>query len=158
MTGFIEEGPADGAIGVQIDGRDYRWENVTLNDPGDRAWAHPGVAVSPGDTIYVADASGSQVVSISHSGTRGTMSLPVTECHGLAVTADGGLWVADNGHKLVPQGAGYADVVNAGQVILVDPNGSLVQRLGAPGRWSPCGVALHDFGRGSEGRLWVADG
>lgn len=129
-----------------------------VNDPRNGAWAHPGVAVSPGDTIYVADASGSRVVSISPSGIRASISMPVTECHGLAVTAGGGIWVADNGHKLVPEGAGYADVVNAGQVILVDPTGRFIRRLNPPTPWSPCGVALHDFGHGSDGRLWVADG
>lgn len=158
MARFTEVGLVDDSVDVQIGGVDYLWETLEVNDPRDRAWAHPGVAVSPGDAVYVGDASGSRVVSISPSGIRTATSLPVTECHGLAVTAGGGIWVADNGHKLVPEGAGYVDVVNAGQVILVDPTRGLIQRLNPPTPWSPCGVALHDFGHGSDGRIWVADG
>lgn len=145
---------------IAVGDRVYDWIDVPVDDESETAWAHTGVAAGPDGSVYCADASGHGLLAFAPDGTVRRTDLPVTECHGLAPHTAGGVWVADHGHKFVPEGKGYGDELTPGAVGLYTPEGKPALTLDAPQgqQWRPSGVALHDFGRGSEGRLWVADG
>ncbi|TQK17658.1 hypothetical protein FBY40_0135 [Microbacterium sp. SLBN-154] len=138
----------------------YEWTDVALDPPDSVHWAHPGLAVDSRGAVYVPDAAGDRIVRFDPDGGSSAIRVGVTDTHGLAVTRDGDLWIADHGHKFVPAGDGYEGRLNGGGVTRFGSDGRVLQQLTAPHgkQWLPSSVALHDFGRGSDGSVWVADG
>jgi outer membrane protein assembly factor BamB len=132
---------------------------VALPENTANAWAHPGATCTIDGALIVAATGGQHIHRLEGSQVVGTIRVPTTECHGLAATADGGLWIADPGTKGHLHDGVVASTNAAGQVVLVDSSGRIRQRVAPPTtEWMPTGVALHDFGRASDGRLFVADG
>lgn len=132
---------------------------VALPENAASAWAHPGATCGIDGALVVAATDGRHIHRLEGSQVVGTISVPTTECHGLAATADGGLWIADPGNKGHLHEGVVTSTNAAGQVVLVDPAGRILQRIAPPtADWMPTGVALHDFGRASDGRVFVADG
>jgi sugar lactone lactonase YvrE len=147
---------------LTIAGREFEWIDVHLGPSGVTAdWAHPGVAVDIDGAVLIPDARGTTLYRRSPDGSVHSVLLAVTDCHALAPSASGDMWVADHGHKFVPAPDGsYTGELHHGRVVLFSPEGEARIELLAPDdrEWRPSGVALHDYGRASDGRLWVADG
>jgi hypothetical protein len=147
---------------LRIAGREYEWIDVVIDTVGGSAeWAHPGMAVGSDDSVYVPDARGTVIRRRQPDGHYSAVGVEVTDTHGLAITACDDMWIADHGHKFVAIGDGsYDGVLRDGAVIRSSSQGEILDRLEAPaGRpWRPSGVALHKYGLGSSGRIWVADG
>lgn len=145
---------------VTIAGDDFSWHELPLGAPNEASWAHPGAAAGPDGTLHIAGASGNEIIAIGTDGTTSRVRLSTTEVHGLAVDYRQSLWVVDNGHKPVSNGLTYGGEKVPGRVLRVGFDGVEQQALSAPGQlpWHPCGIAVHDHGRGSDGQVWVADG
>lgn len=132
---------------------------VALPENTASAWAHPGAACTIDGALVVAATDGQHIHRLEGSQVVGTISVPTTECHGLAATVDGDLWIADPGNKGHLHDGVVTSTTAAGQVVRVDPVGRIQGRLAPPtADWMPTGVAVQDFGRASDGRLFVADG
>jgi DNA-binding beta-propeller fold protein YncE len=136
-----------------------RLQRIELPNNCATAWAHPGTTDRPDGSVIVAATSGTAIHHIVDCRVVGTTDIPTTECHDLAAHADGSTWIADPGNKAHVDDGAVFGVTREGQVIRVGSSGERLAVLAPPTKeWMPTGVALDDFGRGSEGRLFVADG
>lgn len=157
MTGVDDE-----FVTFPAGGRAYRWVELAAGSGDPAGWSHSGATVDVDDGVWFTDGSGSTLIRSAPNGSVTRVAVPATECHGLAAVADGSVWIADPGWKSVPRDDGYADIDGGGGVTRVDALGEAVQQLErpstSPGAWRPTSVAVDDLGRGSEGRVWVADG
>ncbi|TDN91537.1 hypothetical protein [Microbacterium sp. BK668] len=161
----IPAAPAREKHSILLAGREYRWSEVLPIGDDPRAWSHSGAAAGPDGSLYFGDSSGRLLYVVRPDGRGGirdrrAVAVAATECHGLAVTADGDIWVADPGHKYTRDGAGYGDLRRGGGVTRFHPDGGIAQQLSSEGTrgWMPTSVALHDHGSASGGAVWVADG
>ncbi|RXZ49001.1 hypothetical protein ESP57_08545 [Agromyces fucosus] len=147
------------ALGVQtvFDRTEYRQEPVIIDEPGETAWAHHGVAIAPDGAIHTADASARHLV-ILRGETVERVPFPGTELHGLAVDHHGETWAADPGHKAERTAEGtYEGERLRGRVLRLRADGVVTAELFGSETWRPCDVALSDFGT-LDDRVWVADG
>ncbi|WP_309615917.1 hypothetical protein [Salinibacterium sp.] len=131
------------------------WSTIPLPDAASSSWAHPGAAVGGDGTIYLGAADGCGVHRLDAMGSITTLAVPTTECHGIAVHPDGGLWIADPGRKDTLHDGALRVSTTAGCVIRVSSRGLLERKLTAPRPgWMPTGVAIDS----DDDRVWVADG
>ncbi len=153
-------GVADAAPLLELGGRRYRWHDVPTGEGRPDGWSHSGATVDGNDGLWFTDGSGSTLIRIARDADERRAPVPVTECHGLAAISDAEIWIADPGWKSVPRDGDYIGVDRPGAVVRVDASGVVLLQLAEPepGRWRPTSVAVDDLGRGSDGRVWVADG
>ena len=131
----------------------FGWTPVALPDAGSPYFAHPGATVGGDGSLLLAAADGRGIHRIDPAGTVTTVAVPTVECHGLAATPDGSIWIADPGRKEVLRDGVITAEVSPGRVLLVDAGGTLVRELTAPTpSWRPTAVAL------SGPHVLVADG
>lgn len=154
-----ERDPSDTLFRV----RDTVYERSVIDplDPDTQDWAHPGVCITPDGRFLWAAPDGRTIRTAGTSGAIDLFTTATTECHGLASDSVGGVWIADNGCKETSGGQKTTSSRRVGRVLRVNMAGEETCQLDDPsGRksWRPTGVALHSFGAGSDGRLWVADG
>ncbi|GAA1737572.1 hypothetical protein GCM10009809_35820 [Isoptericola hypogeus] len=147
--------PAEAA--TVLDDTEYLREIIAVDEPGETAWAHHGVAVAPDGAIHTADAQARHLVIIRGDDLE-RVPFPGTELHGLAVDADGETWIADTGYKpeRTTEGGYEGDPVR-GRVLRLSGDGDVSAELVGPETWRPCDVALSAFGA-DDARIWVADG
>jgi outer membrane protein assembly factor BamB len=137
----------------------FAWTELDLPEDGAGHWSHPGATVDARGDVYVGGSDGHTVHRFGDDGPIESVELGTVECHGLAVDDRGCIWVADPGQKSTLHRGRLHQRTHPGQVVVVDPESGQSRSLPAPSDgWRPTGVALHDFCRGSDGRVWVADG
>jgi len=161
---------------VTADGRTYRWREHWAAWPTDPAavdgWAHHGLSFTSTGDLLAFHPGEPRLLRFAPDGSLvGDARCPVREAHGLIGVADDGVdhaWIADNAVKSVRQpdgtyGRGAPDT--PGQVVKVDLDGKLVQRLETPprpeydeGTYSPTAVAVDEVRFGGSGDIWVGDG
>jgi DNA-binding beta-propeller fold protein YncE len=139
--------------------RSFGWTELELPEDGSKNWAHPGAAMGADGSLYVAGSSGHTIHRLRPGGEIDSVEVGTTECHGVAVNEAGGIWIADPGQKATLEDGKIARREAPGRAVYAAPDGGPGHDLADPGEgWKPTGVALHDFARGSDGRVWVADG
>ena len=139
--------------------RSYGWTELELPEDSSKDWAHPGAAMGVDGSLYVAGSSGHTIHRLHPGGEIDSYEVGTTECHGVAVDATGGIWIADPGAKVHLIDGATVTSEAAGRAVYAAPGTDRGHDLVDPsGGWKPTGVAVHDFGRGSDGKVWVADG
>jgi|AntAceMinimDraft_1070359.scaffolds.fasta_scaffold08452_4 DNA-binding beta-propeller fold protein YncE len=137
----------------------YDWNQIDLLDEDFSFFAHPGAAVGSDGQIFLGAANGREIHRFTSIEDVTTFAVPTIEVHGLAVAADGTLWITDPGTKSRLQSGELVTKTGNGQVIAVSASGELLAELAPPrGSWMPTAIALDNHGQGSGGRVWVADG
>ena len=149
--------PRSAGATTELARTEYGHEMVAVDEPGETAWAHHGVAIAPDGAIHTADASARHLVIIRGE-TVDRVAFPGTELHGLAVDHGGETWVADPGHKAERTADGtYEGERLRGRVLRLRADGVVTAELSGSETWRPCDVALSEFGADDD-RIWVADG
>lgn len=137
----------------------YEWDPIGLPDEDSSFFAHPGAAVDNVGQIFLGAANGREIHRFTSSADITTFAVPTIEVHGLAVAADGTIWIADPGTKSRLQNGELVTKTGKGRAIAVSASGELLTELDPPrGSWMPTGIALDNHGQGSGGRVWVVDG
>ena len=143
------------------------WTDLFPEASASAAWMHSGVAVAGSGEVVVAAPEGDALVFLHPDGGEARrVATGTTDLHGIVrdeVDGDEVFWVADHGHKFVPDEPVYAHHRVAAQVLAVDGAGRRRRELLAPDHpayrdagWSPTSIAVH--GVGTDRRVWVADG
>ena len=169
MTAFHGDAAAIESVILGFANRQYRWTELEVNGRSTSSWAHHGVAVADDWTVITGHPDGDRLVFTPlASGSSFTVSIDVTECHGVTLVKDDGeerIWIADNGHKYLPDRPLYGEKRIPGQVIQVGRDGTTYRRLDPPmigdraeAGWAPCAIAVDEFMVGGNGMIWVADG
>ncbi|MGL5929926.1 MAG: hypothetical protein ACRCY8_13410 [Dermatophilaceae bacterium] len=145
---------------LELGGGHYRWSELAAAQSEPTEWSHSGATVDGDDGLWFTDGSGSTLIRVATDGGVSRVTVPTTECHGLAALSGGEMWIADPGLKSVPRDGEYVQADTPGAVIRVDAGGGVIQRLEEPGgrAWRPTAVAVDGLGRDSDGRVWVGDG
>jgi DNA-binding beta-propeller fold protein YncE len=159
---------------VEAGGRSYEWiddwATIPASESARRGWAHPGVAVTAaGDVFTFHQGDPRMLVFDRDGGLQRSFETGLTEGHGITLVDEAGteyLWIADTGSKRDHRsGAAYSATNAIGQVVKMDLDGRIVQRIGQPdhavyqeGRFSPTSVAVNEERWGGNGDVWVADG
>jgi hypothetical protein len=140
------------------------WARVSTGYDGGTGWLHSGIAVLGDGDLLVAHPEGRHLVRIPPSGESVRVHTDLTEMHCLVVAAaaDGDVvvWAADNGHRFVHDTTTYGEIREAGRVVELALDGTIVRELADPkgiGPWSPTSVAPVDAGD-PDSDVWVADG
>jgi DNA-binding beta-propeller fold protein YncE len=145
------------------------WHDLSSRLPSGDGWMHSGVAVLADGRLVVAHPEGGRLLLVSpDGGPTEVVATPLTEMHAIVRTVRDGtelVWIADNGHRFVPDHDTYTGQVTVGRAVLLDLGGKIVQELGCPdlpayaaSRWSPTSVAVDDDSLAGSGEVWVADG
>ncbi|WP_394771615.1 hypothetical protein [Lacisediminihabitans sp.] len=131
------------------------WTTLVTGDSDDR-WMHSGVGVlSDGRVVFAEPGGGALVILDEATGDSTRVPTGTADAHGISVLRDPAgdqVWIADPG-----PGA------DAGQLIRVALDGSVVDRVVEPGRagagerWKPTSSAVVTDGP-HTGDLWIADG
>ena len=148
----------------------YRWQEAWGDLPRVRdrhAWAHPGLAVGPGGSVFVADTAEPRLhVLDGASGSRiRSIPIPTEDAHGLAMESSAAgprLWLADVGSRLwIRDGQSTSTGSGQGRVAILDLQ---------TGAWLDVEPPHHDAYRESAYRpthvtvdpggddVWIADG
>lgn len=146
------------------------WADLPADETAQAGWSHHDVVVLEDGRVVAFHQSEPLLLVFDAAGSLvRTVPAPVVEAHGMTVVRDDEgerLWVADVGNKLRADGAGgLAFEAGTPQVVKIDLDGNLVQRLDPPdldvyeeGRFVPTAVAVDEARLGGSGDVWVADG
>jgi sugar lactone lactonase YvrE len=151
---------------VVVDGRSFQWRDIDLNDGGaSSGWAHHDVTCLPEGLLVTGRPDGGALTVRHPSGTVvHEIPLPLNETHCIRSAGEdlaAGFWVTDNGHRYVPEGSGYGEIVTGGRVVHVLPDATLAAELRQPeieayaaAGWMPTALAIDT----TNSNIWVADG
>ncbi|HEY9290251.1 MAG TPA: hypothetical protein VIP98_03125 [Microlunatus sp.] len=173
-SGPSQAGDAEPVVTAR--GLAYRWREHWAQWPDDpvahEGWAHHGLSFTSTGELLAFHPGESRLLRFAQDGRlSGSAPCPVREAHGLVRVTDDGIdhvWIADNAVKSVrlPDGGyGRAASDTPGQVVKVDLEGNLLQKLATPPRpeydqgiYSPTTVAVDETRLGGSGDIWVGDG
>jgi DNA-binding beta-propeller fold protein YncE len=151
---------------VVVDGRAFHWRDIDLNDGGTSyGWAHHDVACMPEGLLVTGRPDGA-ALTVRQADGRVVHEIPLAlnETHCIRSAGEdlaAGFWVTDNGHRYVPEGSGYGEIVTGGRVVRVLPDATIAAELKQPEieayavtGWMPTALAIDT----TNGTIWVADG
>jgi hypothetical protein len=154
-------------VRLTIAGSSREWVDLFPEGVDSLAWMHSGVAISGDGEVVVAAPEGDALVFLGPDGTvRRRVPTGTADLHGIVrevVDGEEWFWLADHGHKYVPDRPVYADHRVPARLFAVSSDGGLRQELFAPDHpayaeagWSPTAVAVERTD--GRRRIWVADG
>ena len=135
---------------------ELNWKTLFAGDPRD-GWLHSGIGIFPDGNIVFEAPGGRAFIDFNPSdGTSTKVSVDAAVLHGIFVPINSeNFWICDPGVYGAPP---------AGQLLLVNRNGEILERITKPGAdinapivWKPTSVAIVEEGK-HKGDMWIGDG